>query len=332
MSLLSKPDYLSLPIPKLPPTRFASAGYYTSAYFVIESKIPLPADDGFIYEDVEKFDPENEPDYFLEFGYPEPEPPKKKEDIEQKTIILCHGLATSGLQFVEDAHFFANHGFRVIVPDLRGHGRSIIPKKNLMKKEDFTIKQMANDLIAILDKEQVKQVHWVGHSLGGILALSIMEERKDLIKDLVVFGTSFSFEKLSSLVNLVQVGSKFLSRNNQSQFLAGLLSKKPKTRALAYQMFKEARRDVIFPIARNLSNLDIVDNALSFDSAILMLHGEWDIFTKKAQRITLLEMIGNTKFFYKTIKDAGHLTNLDQPQIVREAILDFVGGGWVFFD
>jgi len=332
MSLFSKPDYLSLPIPKLPPVRYAAAGYYTSAYFVIESKIPFPLDDGFYFENVKKFDPEEEPDYFLEFGYPEPEPPKKKEKIKQKTIVLCHGLATNGLQFVEDAYFFAERGFRVIVPDLRAHGRSKVPKKNLRKKEDFAIKQMASDLIAILDKEQVTQVHWVGHSLGGILALSIIEERRDLIEDLVVFGTSFSFEKLSFLLSLIQGGGKLLSRDNQNQLFASLISKNPKTRALAYQMFKDARRDFIFPIAQNLNNLDILDNALNFDSAIYMLHGEWDVFIKKAQRITILEMEEKNSFFYKNIRDAGHLTNLDQPKIFREEILEFVGGGWIFFD
>ncbi len=65
------------------------------------------------------------------------------------TIVLCHGLASSGRQFSDDALFFVEHGFRVILPDLRGHGRSSVPPK--LEVEEFSIPNMAADLIAILD-------------------------------------------------------------------------------------------------------------------------------------------------------------------------------------
>lgn len=319
-------------IPKLPAARYAAAGYYSSAYFVIQPKNSFAPDDEFDLEKTEEFDPELEPDYFLEYGYPEPTPPEDKEKIEQKTIILCHGLATNGLQFVDDAYFFAEQGFKVIVPDLRGHGRSKTPPKRNLKKDDFTIKQMANDLISILNREGVKQVHWVGHSIGAVLALEIMNIRKDLIKDLVVFGASFSLEKSPTLVRFIQLGSKLLSRKNQNQFLTGLVSKNPKTKALAYHMFKEANQDCMFLIARNFSNFNLIDNALNFDGAILMLQTEWDVFIHKEQKETLQKMKEKPIFFHKNIKAAGHLANLDQPNILREEVLDFVGGGWIFAD
>jgi pimeloyl-ACP methyl ester carboxylesterase len=37
-------------------------------------------------------------------------------------VVLCHGLCASGRQFEADARHFAGLGYRVLVPDLRGHG------------------------------------------------------------------------------------------------------------------------------------------------------------------------------------------------------------------
>ncbi len=39
-------------------------------------------------------------------------------------VVLCHGLAAAGVQLAADAGYFAALGLRVLVPDLRGHGRS----------------------------------------------------------------------------------------------------------------------------------------------------------------------------------------------------------------
>ncbi|MCS6762588.1 MAG: alpha/beta hydrolase [Candidatus Devosia symbiotica] len=40
------------------------------------------------------------------------------------TIVLCHGLAAGGNQFEVNAAHFATLGYRVLVPDLRGHSCS----------------------------------------------------------------------------------------------------------------------------------------------------------------------------------------------------------------
>ena len=52
-------------------------------------------------------------------------------------------------------------GFRVIVPDLRGHGRSTNPSRS------FTFRQAAKDVFALLDHLGVQRVKAIGLSMGA---------------------------------------------------------------------------------------------------------------------------------------------------------------------
>ncbi len=323
-------DFVDLPVPELPSPRYVGRGYFSIAYYVFEpdpNSIPVLE-----AETVEQFYPEEGPDYAEEHGYSESEIITEKPPIYEKTIVLCHGLAAGALQFSEDARFFTKQGFLVIVPDLRGHGMSKIADGVKFSREDFTIKTMADDLIAILDKEQVKSTHWVGNSLGGLLAVSILGSNPGRIADLVVFGTSFTMDLPAFLVPAAKILGNLTGRKRHDRQVARLTSPSPKARAIIYKMAQASNRDCVFLIAKNLARYDLVDNAVNSKSAIMMLRGQNDVLINQGLKITLLEMENKTNFFLKDIANAGHCANLDQPDIVREEILDFVGGGWIFFD
>ncbi len=330
-----------LELPELPRPHFVGRGYFSIAYYVFEPETekdnvpgPLSYDTGEEPGPLELFDPEWEPDYFLENGYPEDEP--HGEDPEQekytRTIVLCHGLAAGALQFTQDARFFARQGFLVIVPDLRGHGRSKMSDVKNFGVEDFTIDVLAQDVIAILDKEKISTTHWVGNSLGGLLALSILQSDPGRIEDLVVFGTSFTMKAPAFLLPAMRIFAKLVGKKRHDQILAGLASPDPKAQAIIHETARQASMKCIFMIARNLTNYDLVDNALNSKSAILMLRGQNDVAINNALRITLTEMKSKNNFFLRDIANAGHCANLDQPQAVREEIMDFIGGGWIFYD
>jgi len=242
-----------------------------------------------------------------------------------RPLVLCHGLAANGLQFVDDAHAYAQMGFRVIVPDLRGHGRSKMPDKKFRRNEDFTIKAMADDLVAILDVEQVDQVNWVGNSLGGVLALSLMGTNPLRLSRFICFGTSFSMNMAPFSLKLMRFVSRLVRREHLNQIGARLAAPDPEAHAIIYAMLKDADRDCIVRIARNLQKYDLIENALSFDRAMLMIRGGRDTGVNRMLAPTLGAMNGHSYFFVRDLEDVGHLANLDQPQTVRKAIVDFIG-------
>lgn len=79
---------------------------------------------------------------------------------EGTPLVLLHGFADSALSWHPFIGEFAKH-FRVIVPHLRGHGRTLDPTNQ------FTLAQAALDVFALLDQLGVERFKAIGGSGGG---------------------------------------------------------------------------------------------------------------------------------------------------------------------
>jgi 3-oxoadipate enol-lactonase len=78
-------------------------------------------------------------------------------------LVLVHGMMISGAMFAPVVEHFASR-HRVIVPDLRGHGRS----RGL--PPPYTVPQLAHDLARLLDHLGVPAAAVLGYSQGGAIA------------------------------------------------------------------------------------------------------------------------------------------------------------------
>lgn len=238
-------------------------------------------------------------------------------------LMLCHGLAANGLQFIEDAVFFGMQGFRVIVPDLRGHGRSTCP--DVRTDSDFSFPRMAADMIAILNAEQIGAIDWVGNSLGGILALSLMGTNRGRIKKFISFGTAFSLDAPKMLVPLIQLSYKIMGPEILARLGAPMTCRNAVARAVIYAMLREMDIDAVIRIAGHVGNYDLIAEAMRFDGPMLMIRGARDKSVNHALKPTLAAMRERDNFRMLELADAGHCANLDQPERVRNIILDFLG-------
>lgn len=240
-----------------------------------------------------------------------------------RPLLLCHGLAASGRQFVEDAAFFATKGFRVIVPDLRGHGNSICPEERA--DANFTIKRLAADLIAILDAEDVETIDWVGNSLGGILALSLMGTDRSRLGKVVCFGTSFALKFSKLWVPVIGLAHTVMGGDLMAKVGAPMTTRHPKARALVKSMLGGMDIDAVQRTGLALCDYDLTDNAMAFDGSLLVIRGARDGPVNRALRPTLKVLGGKDNFQLIEMDEAGHVANLDQPEKVRASILEFLG-------
>jgi pimeloyl-ACP methyl ester carboxylesterase len=94
---------------------------------------------------------------------------------EGPTVVLIHGWTCDRTYWSRQVPYFAARG-RVVSVDLAGHGESG------QNRTDWSIKQFANDVIAVLEAENLTDVVLVGHSLGGpvILEAAIMAPERVL--------------------------------------------------------------------------------------------------------------------------------------------------------
>ena len=81
-----------------------------------------------------------------------------------KTVLLLHGKNFSGNYWKDTIAFLSHNGYRVVVPDQIGFGKS--SKPNLY----YSFQLLAANTKKLLDTLGVKNVAVVGHSMGGMLA------------------------------------------------------------------------------------------------------------------------------------------------------------------
>ncbi|MCT2406611.1 alpha/beta hydrolase [Chryseobacterium antibioticum] len=82
-----------------------------------------------------------------------------------KTIMLLHGKNFNGAYWGKTAKDLSEKGFRVIIPDQIGFGKSSKPQSY-----QFSFSQLAENTKAILDKLQIDKTIVLGHSMGGMIA------------------------------------------------------------------------------------------------------------------------------------------------------------------
>lgn len=107
------------------------------------------------------------------------------ENSRRENLLLLPGLlgsiSTQWQSFVKA--LLPTH--RVILMDLRGHGRSTNAADTLHAED------MLNDVLGLLDMLQVTAVHIAGYSLGGYLGLMAALSRPKLVTTLLMHATKF---------------------------------------------------------------------------------------------------------------------------------------------
>ena len=98
------------------------------------------------------------------------------------TVVLLHGNNFAGFYFGVIIDALKKEGFRVIVPDQIGYGRSSKP----LITYNFT--DMARNTRAILQHLRIDKAMIVGHSMGGMLAARFATQFPDVTERLVLFN------------------------------------------------------------------------------------------------------------------------------------------------
>lgn len=237
-------------------------------------------------------------------------------------LVLCHGLAAGALQFAGDMTYFAEQGFRVIAPDLRGHGQSDVPTQD--DGTAYGIARLADDLLGILDAEGISRTDWIGNSLGGIIALDIMGRAPERLNRVVVFGTAFALDLPGLVVHGLTLGYAAIGRPLLSRITARMTCPGASARAIVYQTLLAARPEAVKGIAAHVRRYDLTANAVGFANPFLMIRADRDKAVNLTLPNSIAAMAGRENFKVIDIADAGHCANLDRPAAFRKILMDFL--------
>jgi len=110
-----------------------------------------------------------------------------RDEGQGEAVLLGHGMWCAGHMFDPMvAELSATH--RVITPDLRAHGKSGVPRSA------WSVADVAEDYVRILDVLRVDRVILVGYSMGGMGAVHFALMYPDRLSSLILMSTSASAE------------------------------------------------------------------------------------------------------------------------------------------
>jgi 3-oxoadipate enol-lactonase len=103
--------------------------------------------------------------------------------------MLVHGwMASADLNWCRAYDALGNAGYRVLAVDHRGHGRGLRPL------EPFTLADCAADAAGALRELGVAPALVVGYSMGGAIAQLVARDHPDVVRGLVLSGTSMEWQ------------------------------------------------------------------------------------------------------------------------------------------
>lgn len=115
----------------------------------------------------------------LEMAYMDVQP----EADTRGTFVLLHGKNFNGAYWHQTIDFLVDAGYRVIVPDQIGFGRSSLPEHY-----QYSFDQLAANTRVLLNQLGVERARLLGHSMGGMLATRFALRYPDFTEELVLLN------------------------------------------------------------------------------------------------------------------------------------------------
>jgi len=217
-----------------------------------------------------------------------------------RTLVLLHGYGGRALQWEHQLRFFSDD-YRVIAPDMRGHGQSDAPPSG------YTLDELQRDLETVLTCLNVpERFVLAGHSFGGAVAVTYAVAHPERVERLIVIGTSSDFRLHPALEVLFKMPTPLLERLNRT--VARDLH------APAYVLKRLYRNSLITWPGRELLP--------QVKTPTLVIIGQRDITFPKASQHAVADLIPGAEKL--TVPVSAHLVQLERPDAVNRAIQRFL--------
>jgi pimeloyl-ACP methyl ester carboxylesterase len=258
--------------------------------------------------------------YFL--GGPEGAPP----------VVLVHGLGGCAANWVDVAPSLAER-YRLLMPELPGHGLST-PLPAVPNLAVF-----ADRLAVLADRERMLPAAFVGHSLGGVVALRLSLRQPTAVSALVLAATA----GISSATRRAKYGLRILGIIGPRRLVApwaGRVAGSPLLRQAVFGHWGAADPLILSPAAvdgflegtrltsdsvgaaRALVRDDIRAELEELRCPALVLWGARDNQLPLADGFEFARRLGAP---LRVIADCGHLLIGERPDLCAEAIESFLG-------
>nr|WP_218174079.1 alpha/beta hydrolase [Pseudomonas sp. D8002] len=236
-------------------------------------------------------------------------------------LILIHGLGSSCLDWELQVPVLSQH-YRLVVVDVRGHGRSDKPR------ERYSIAGFTADLVALIEHLRLPPAHVVGLSMGGMIAFQLAVDEPQMLKSLCIVNSAPQV-KVRSASDYWQWAKRWslariLSLTTIGKALGSLLFPKPEQAELRRKMAERwAKNDKRAYLASfdAIVGWGVQEQLSKISCPTLVISADHD-YTPVAQKEIYVKLLPDARLV--VIEDSRHATPLDQPERFNNTLLDFL--------
>ena len=239
-------------------------------------------------------------------------------------VVLLHPFPANHEFWLPVAQALTSR-YRVILPDLRGHGESGVGEGTA------TMEKHAADLARVMDDAGVGRAPLLGVSIGGYVIFEFWRKYRERITALALCNTKAAADSPEARVGRLQAAVDVMERGTEPFFesmVPRLLGKttretRPDLVEGARRMMRKMSPEDVAMVQRGMAERpDSVETAKTINVPTLLLTGDEDILTGVAEAEVMRQNIAGSQL--KVIAKAGHYSPWERADEVGLLLRQFV--------
>ena len=243
-------------------------------------------------------------------------------------LLLLHAFPCDGRMWEPQARAASAAGWRVLVPDLPGFGRSPL----LDHAPDLDA--VADALLEVLRARDIERVVLGGVSLGGYVTMALLRRHAAMVAGVLLCDTKAAADGDEARANRERLAALVLQdpaesgRVLEQAVLPGLLGEttrrtRPEVVDRVRGWLQEADPQAVAWYQRAMAGRpDSLGTLADADLPTLVVWGEEDALSPRAEQDAMLSAVSDATL--TAIAGAGHLANVEDPDAVTHALLGFL--------
>lgn len=236
-----------------------------------------------------------------------------------QTLVLSNSLGTN-FSMWEDNIDELSHHFNILRYDKRGHGESTI------NQDKISISELAQDVIELVEKLQLKNVYFCGLSIGGLIGQWLGINHPDKFKKIIICNTAAKIGTVEGWETRIEQVTKFglesiLDGTATRWFTEKYREKNPEKVANILNSFQKTSLKGYVACCHAVANADFRTDLHRLTIPLLIIAGSQDKVTTEEDAKYIQK---NSGLGHLISLDTAHLSNMEQPREFSKHIIQFL--------
>ena len=239
-------------------------------------------------------------------------------------VVLLHPFPVNREFWLPVAQFLSTR-YRLIMPDLRGHGDSSLGD------DPATMQKHAADVARVMTAAGVDRAPLIGVSIGGYVIFEFWRQFRERASVLVLCNTKAGADSPEALAGRLQAADDVLHRGTEP-FFEGMLQKvfgettrhsRPDLVEGALRMMRKMSAENVAGVQRGMAERpDSIPTTSTISVPTLLITGDEDTMTGVPEAEVMKQSIRGSQI--KVVAKAGHYAAWEQPEEVGKLLRQFL--------